>query len=116
MDHLGQLEGWSVERIRSDDPESGTGVTPIRQRAVPARSQPTVALVAARPDRVEIEVNGVRMVFAVHVVDTGHDGLPVCYVDSAEGSVTLRELPHRPHHPPRPGRPRLPDPPQQRHH
>jgi hypothetical protein len=51
--------------------------------------RPRVVLVAATPDRVELEVGCVRMIFAVHAADDER----TCYVDSSEGSVTLVELP-----------------------
>lgn len=70
----GELAGWSVR-----------GAT-----------HPGVAVVSVAPDRVELEVNSVRLVFDVHTVC----GDPaVCYVDSSEGSVTLTELPRFPQQP-----------------
>ncbi|HEX2773210.1 MAG TPA: biotin carboxylase N-terminal domain-containing protein [Micromonosporaceae bacterium] len=50
-------------------------------------SPPTVALVSAEPDRVVLEVGGVRQSYAVHRAG------PQVFVDTAAGSVTLTELP-----------------------
>jgi propionyl-CoA carboxylase alpha chain len=51
---------------------------------------PPVAIVSAAADRVVLDVSGVRMTYAVHT-STG-----VSYVDSAEGSVALAEVPRFP--------------------
>src|SRR5207248_774999 len=66
--------------------------------------QPLVAVVCAEPDRVSLDVNGVRMDFAVHRVGD------VSYVDSPEGLVTLTELARFPLPVPAPAEGRLMSP------
>lgn len=85
FDRSGALASWSVRPA----PRELAGVP----GAVPpggTDDHPPVAVVAAGPDRVALDVTGVRVDFAVHRIDD------VSYVDSSEGSVTLIELPRFP--------------------
>jgi propionyl-CoA carboxylase alpha chain len=91
MSRQGALAGWWV---RSVDPEeldlAGLGQTPVLD------DHPPTTVVSADGSRVVLDVNGIRLTFGVHRVDE------VTYVDSPEGSVTLRELPRFPPPPPAP--------------
>ena len=58
--------------------------------AVEAEEQPPVAVVSATPERVELDVAGVRLGYSVHRVGA------VSYVDGPDGPVTLTELPRFP--------------------
>jgi propionyl-CoA carboxylase alpha chain len=51
----------------------------------------SVRLLAARPDGVTLELDGVRRAYAVHRVDGG--ARPEVYVDGPDGSSSLREVP-----------------------
>jgi acetyl/propionyl-CoA carboxylase alpha subunit len=51
----------------------------------------SVRLLAARPDGVTLELDGVRRAYAVHRVDGGTR--PEVYVDGPDGSSSLREVP-----------------------
>ncbi len=72
LDRYGGLAAWSVR------PTPGEAVS---------EDHPPVAVVSAAPDRVSLDVNGVRLDFAVHRVGE------VSYVDTPDGLVTLTELP-----------------------
>jgi acyl-CoA carboxylase subunit alpha len=72
FDRYGALAAWSV-----GVPGAGRDVS---------EDHPPVAVVSADPDRVSLDVNGVRMDFAVHRVGD------VSYVDTPDGLVTLTEL------------------------
>jgi propionyl-CoA carboxylase alpha chain len=85
FDRSGALAAWSVRPADRDQ----AGV-PTETGAAYADDHPPVAVVLATPDRVCLDVNGVRAEFAVHRVGD------VSYVDTAEGSVTLTELPRFP--------------------
>jgi propionyl-CoA carboxylase alpha chain len=75
LDRTGALTAWSVRPV--DRPDEPGGSTPVR-------------LVSMSPTEVVLDSGGVRHAFAVHTVGD------VSYVDSAEGSVTLTELPRFP--------------------
>ncbi|MFI5932437.1 biotin carboxylase N-terminal domain-containing protein [Actinoplanes sp. NPDC051494] len=81
MNRHGELSGWWV---RSVDPEeldlAGLGQAPTLD------DHPPTAVVHADGSRVDLDVNGIRLTLKVHRVGD------VSYVDSPEGSVTLREL------------------------
>jgi len=81
MNRQGQLAGWWV---RSVDPEeldlAGLGQAPTLD------DHPPTVVVHADGGRVDLDVNGIRLSLKVHRVGD------VSYVDSPEGSVTLREL------------------------
>ncbi|MEV6341785.1 biotin carboxylase N-terminal domain-containing protein [Actinoplanes sp. NPDC051851] len=80
MDRHGELAGWWV---RSVDPEeldlAGLGQAPVDEH-------PPIVIVSAAGDRVVLNVQGIRLAVLVHRVGD------VSYVDSPEGSVTLREI------------------------
>jgi len=84
FDRRGALAAWSVRAALADR----AGIPGARDSG--GDDQPLVAVVAAEPDRVSLDVNGVRMDFAVHRV------ADVSYVDSPDGLVTLAELPRFP--------------------
>jgi propionyl-CoA carboxylase alpha chain len=85
MNRHGELAGWWVRAV---DPEeldlAGLGHPPVTD------DHPPVALVSATPGRVILDVNGIRLSLDVDRVGK------VSYVDSAEGSVALTELPRFP--------------------
>ena len=81
MNRHGELAGWWVRAV---DPEeldlAGLGQAPVID------DHPPTVVVHAGEDRVALDVSGIRLTFGVHRVGE------VSYVDSPEGSVTLREL------------------------
>ncbi len=81
MNRHGDLAGWWV---RSVDPEeldlAGLGQAPTLD------DHPPTVVVHADGGRVDLDVNGIRLSLKVHRVGD------ISYVDSPEGSVTLREL------------------------
>ena len=85
MNRHGELAGWWVRAV---DPEeldlAGLGQAPTLD------DHPPTSVVYADGSRVVLDVNGIRLTFLVHRVGE------VSYVDSPEGSVTLRELPRFP--------------------
>jgi len=85
LDRAGELGSWWVRAV---DPEeldlAGLGHVGLTD------DHPSVAIASTAPDRVVLDVSGVRLVFAVHQVGT------VSYVDSREGSMALTELPRFP--------------------
>jgi propionyl-CoA carboxylase alpha chain len=84
LDRSGALAEWSVRPVDRD--EAGL---PGADGAAP-HDHPPAAIVSAAPDRVVLDVSGIRLSYAVHRVGS------VSYVDSSEGSVTLTELPRFP--------------------
>jgi propionyl-CoA carboxylase alpha chain len=82
FDRYGALAAWSVRATPSDR----AGV-PSADREAVVEDHPPVAVVSAEPDRVSLDVNGVRLDFSVHRADD------VSYVDTPDGLVTLTELP-----------------------
>jgi propionyl-CoA carboxylase alpha chain len=85
FDRAGTLATWSVRGVERAD----AGVPGILDLDRP-EAHPAVTVVAASADHVSLDVTGIRVDFAVHSVGV------VSYVDSAEGSVTLTELPRFP--------------------
>ncbi|WP_326564647.1 biotin carboxylase N-terminal domain-containing protein [Micromonospora peucetia] len=81
LDRVGALADWST-----DPPASHDGTTP----AEPADSPPTVSLVSAAPDRVVLDVDGVRRAYRVHRVSSE------VFVDGPDGAASLAELPRFP--------------------
>ncbi len=82
LDRSGGLAEWSVSSADSAGtatPEGGTG---------PAT--PAVALVEAYPERVVLDVDGVRRTYRVHRVGSQ------VFVDGPEGAMSLTELPRFP--------------------
>jgi propionyl-CoA carboxylase alpha chain len=81
MNRQGELAGWWVRAV---DPEeldlAGLGQAPV------ADEHPPIVVVQADANRVVLNVQGIRLAVLVHRVGD------VSYVDSPEGSVTLREI------------------------
>jgi propionyl-CoA carboxylase alpha chain len=81
MNRRGELAGWWVRTV---DPEeldlAGLGQAPMLD------DHPPTVVVHASAERVVLDVNGIRLTFGVHRVGD------VSYLDSPEGSVSLREL------------------------
>ncbi len=98
FDRRGGLAFWSVRptsRDRAGIPDAELAGAPVRRSADSGRDRggpdgPSVVVLAATPDRVSLDVSGVRTDFAVHRV------ADVSYVDSPDGLVTLTELPRFP--------------------
>jgi propionyl-CoA carboxylase alpha chain len=89
FDRAGALTAWSVRVVKRDD----AGVPGILDLGRP-EAHPPVMVVAATADHVSLDVTGIRVDFEVNRVSGG--GADISYVDSAEGSVTLVELPRFP--------------------
>jgi propionyl-CoA carboxylase alpha chain len=85
FDRAGALAAWSVRGVERED----AGVPGILDLDRP-EAHPTVSVVSASADHVSLDVTGIRVEFEVNAVGA------VSYVDSAEGSVTLIELPRFP--------------------
>jgi propionyl-CoA carboxylase alpha chain len=85
MNRYGNLAGWWVRAV---DPEeldlAGLGQAPVLD------DHPPTSVVHADASQVVLDVNGIRLRLLVHRVGD------VSYVDSPEGSVTLRRLPRFP--------------------
>ncbi|RLP90896.1 biotin/lipoyl-binding protein [Micromonospora sp. BL4] len=79
LDRTGGLAEWSV------DP---TAAEPTA--AEPSAADPTVALVEAAPDRVVLDVDGVRLAYRVHRAGSA------VFVDGPDGAASLVELPRFP--------------------
>jgi propionyl-CoA carboxylase alpha chain len=87
LDRTGGLAGWSVRPVgplRAGIPDA------LPDESTGDGAVPAVAVVRAEPDGVTLDVAGVRTRFAVHRVGE------VSYVDGADGSVALTELPRFP--------------------
>ncbi|RZT81566.1 propionyl-CoA carboxylase alpha chain [Micromonospora violae] len=76
LDRTGQLADWSSIPPAKDSAERPT--------------PPTVALVEATPDRVVLDVDGVRRAYRVHRVGSA------VFVDGPDGAASLTELPRLP--------------------
>jgi acyl-CoA carboxylase subunit alpha len=85
FDRGGNLASWAVRGVERED----AGVPGVFAATDP-EAHPPVTVVSATPSRVSLDVNGVRLDFAVHRVGD------LTFVDSTEGSVTLVELPRFP--------------------
>jgi propionyl-CoA carboxylase alpha chain len=86
LDRAGELESWWVRAVDPDELDlAGLG-----QPSSLPDDHPPVALVSAAADQVVLDVAGVRLTFAVHRAGQ------LSYVDSAEGSVVLTEVPRYP--------------------
>jgi propionyl-CoA carboxylase alpha chain len=83
FDRYGALAAWSVRATASDL----AGVPSADRDYSVGEDHPPVAVLAAEPDRVSLDVNGVRLDFSVNRV------ADVSYVDTPDGLVTLTELP-----------------------
>ncbi len=86
LDRSGALSAWSVRTVDRDD----VGLPGTGMDTVPNDDHPTVSVISVADERVVLDVAGVRMTYSVHQVG------PVSYVDSAEGSLTLTEVPRFP--------------------
>jgi propionyl-CoA carboxylase alpha chain len=86
LDRSGNLAAWSVRGVDRED----VGLPGSALDGGVVDDHPPVAVVSASPERVELDVAGVRLAFAIHEVPT--DAGVVSYVDSSEGSVSLTEL------------------------
>jgi propionyl-CoA carboxylase alpha chain len=80
LDRAGELVTWWVRPADPNEPD-------------PAQSpdhDPPLSVVAVAPERVVLDVSGIRLTVNVHRVGA------VSFVDSVDGSVTLTELPRFP--------------------
>ncbi|MEU4470731.1 biotin carboxylase N-terminal domain-containing protein [Micromonospora sp. NPDC023888] len=78
LDRVGGLAEWSADS--ATDPDGGD----------PATGRPAVALVEATPERVVLDVDGVRCAYRVHRVGSA------VFVDGPDGAASLVELPRLP--------------------
>ncbi|MCX5119964.1 biotin/lipoyl-binding protein [Micromonospora sp. NBC_00362] len=76
LDRAGRLADWSSTSAAEESAERSTG--------------PTVVLVEATPDRVVLDVDGVRRAYRVHRVGSA------VFVDGPDGAASLAELPRLP--------------------
>ncbi|MDH6461509.1 propionyl-CoA carboxylase alpha chain [Micromonospora sp. A200] len=96
LDRTGALAQWHTDPgLTSADgpaagPGPGAGADPAGADADRSGQPPTVALVEARPDRVVLDVDGVRRAFRVHRVGSA------VFVDGPDGATSLTELPRFP--------------------
>jgi propionyl-CoA carboxylase alpha chain len=82
LDSAGELARWWVRTVDRDELDlAGLGQPAVTD------DHPLVAVVAADPERVVLDVSGIRLSFDVHRVGE------ISYVDSPEGSLSLAELP-----------------------
>ncbi|MFK3981733.1 acetyl/propionyl/methylcrotonyl-CoA carboxylase subunit alpha [Micromonospora sp. NPDC050397] len=87
LDRTGALDTWWVRPVDPDELDLA-GLHPT-VAPLPDDS-PLPVILSAEPDRVVLDVAGVRVAFAVHRVGA------VSFVDGPDGSVTLTELPRFP--------------------
>jgi propionyl-CoA carboxylase alpha chain len=86
LDRAGELESWWVRAVDPDELDlAGLG-----QPSSLPDDHPPVAVVSADAEQVALDVAGVRLAFSVHRAGQ------LSYVDSAEGSVVLTEVPRYP--------------------
>ncbi|MFF0313107.1 biotin carboxylase N-terminal domain-containing protein [Micromonospora sp. NPDC005252] len=85
LDRTGALADWSSTLPADDSAER-----PKVSDASGSASAPTVALVEATPDRVVLDVDGVRQAYRVHRVGSE------VFVDGPDGAASLVELPRLP--------------------
>ncbi|MFG1843746.1 ATP-binding protein [Micromonospora carbonacea] len=84
LDRTGALADCAVSAGGWASPAEGSG--PPADRSLP----PSVVLVAAAPDRVVLDVDGVRRAYSVHRVGSQ------VFVDGPDGAASLTELPRFP--------------------
>ncbi|MEH1099229.1 ATP-binding protein [Micromonospora sp. CPCC 205561] len=84
LDRSGGLAEWSVSPGAGADGPTPAGAVPA------ARPSPVVSLAGAAPDRVVLDVDGVRRAYRVH--RAGSD----VFVDGPDGAAALAELPRFP--------------------
>jgi biotin carboxyl carrier protein len=73
---------------------SGPGTGSVSPAELAVNGEPLGARIvvhAASPDTVDLEVDGIRRVYSVHLV--GADGRAVAHVDGPDGSASLAEVP-----------------------
>ncbi|PWU44073.1 acety-l/propionyl-CoA carboxylase subunit alpha [Micromonospora globispora] len=80
LDRTGDLAEWSARSLAGGDATAGDAAT----------DSPAVTLVVAAPDRVVLDVDGVRRAFRVHRVGSE------VFVDGPDGAASLTELPRFP--------------------
>ncbi|MET8085259.1 biotin carboxylase N-terminal domain-containing protein [Micromonospora sp. NPDC005237] len=85
LDRTGALADWS-STLPGDDSAERPKVTDASESA----NAPTMALVEATPDRVVLDVDGVRQAYRVHRVGSE------VFVDGPDGAASLVELPRLP--------------------
>ncbi|MET8251981.1 biotin carboxylase N-terminal domain-containing protein [Micromonospora sp. NPDC005197] len=85
LDRTGALADWSSTLPADDSAER-----PKVSDASGSANAPTVALVEATPDRVVLDVDGVRQAYRVHRVGSE------VFVDGPDGAASLVELPRLP--------------------
>jgi propionyl-CoA carboxylase alpha chain len=87
LDRSGALAAWSVRTVDRDE----VGLPGVVFDGVAASGDhPPVAIISAAPDRVVLDVSGIRLSYTIHRVGN------ISYVDSSEGSVALTEVPRFP--------------------
>ncbi|MEH1165795.1 biotin carboxylase N-terminal domain-containing protein [Micromonospora sp. CPCC 205539] len=84
LDRTGGLAEWSVSTPENAVASAAGGAT------APEAEPPAVALVEATPDRVVLDVDGVRRAYRVHRVGSA------VFVDGPDGAASLAELPRFP--------------------
>lgn len=86
LDRAGELQSWWARGVDPDELDlAGLG-----QPSSLPDDHPPVAVVSAAADRVVLDVSGVRLAYAVHRAGE------LSYVDGAEGSAVLTEVPRYP--------------------
>ncbi|MGK5674942.1 biotin carboxylase N-terminal domain-containing protein [Micromonospora sp. URMC 106] len=86
LDRSGGLAEWSVSP-GTGSTATADGPAPDGEAAPVGEPPPAVALVEARPDRVVLDVDGVRRTYRVHRVGSE------VFVDGPDGAAGLTELP-----------------------
>ncbi|WP_430498639.1 acetyl/propionyl/methylcrotonyl-CoA carboxylase subunit alpha [Micromonospora trifolii] len=85
LDRTGRLAEWSSTSAAEGAPER-----PTATETTGSAGEPIVALVEATPDRVMLDVDGVRRAYRVHRVGSA------VFVDGPDGAASLVELPRLP--------------------
>ncbi|TQJ25603.1 propionyl-CoA carboxylase alpha chain [Micromonospora sp. A202] len=82
LDRAGRLAEWSSTSAASDSADGPEAPEPA--------AEPVVALVEAAPERVVLDIDGVRCAYRVHRVGSA------VFVDGPDGAASLAELPRLP--------------------
>ncbi|MEU8328408.1 biotin carboxylase N-terminal domain-containing protein [Micromonospora sp. NPDC048839] len=93
LDRVGGLAEWSADPTTTNSAANRTAAEPATAGPAgigPAAGRPDVALVEATPDRVVLDVDGVRCAYRVHRVGSA------VFVDGPDGAASLVELPRLP--------------------
>ncbi|MCG5438057.1 ATP-binding protein [Micromonospora foliorum] len=85
LDRTGRLADWSSTSAAEDSAERRAATD-----TAGSAGEPTVALVEATPDRVVLDVDGVRRAYRVHRVGSA------VFLDGPDGAASLTELPRLP--------------------